>query len=154
MAILKSEDNQPVSSVELQAAAPPKFTRDGALWQPCRIQLVSGRHQLAMPVEAKEGEACLLCRKPLDEVAKLRILLLAMSHGEREKVLFEPQEPTFELCVERTPEKGFKVEFWIDAGNASTGFYSWDAAGVRFYTTAEHLVSFIEELGRDFPEQP
>jgi len=154
MAILISEDNHPVSSVELRAAAPPKTTDDGASWQPCRIELVSGRHRLAMPVEAEERESCVLCRTPVDEVAKLRSLLLEVSSGTRQKVLFEPQEPSFELSVERTEEKGFKVQFWFDAGNASTGFYTWDAAGIRFYTTAEHLVSFIEELARDFRETP
>ena len=154
MAILKSEDNHPVSSVELSALASPQSKTDGAIWQSCRITLVSGRHQLAIPVESKESEACVLCRKPLDEVAKLRALLTDVSNGQREKILFEPQEPSFELSVERTKEKGFKVEFWIDAGNASTGFYTWDAAGVRFYTTTEHLVSFIEDLGQDFREQP
>ena len=33
-----------------------------------------------------------------------------------------------------------------DSGNAQSGFYRWDAWGIRFYTGAEALAGFIAQL--------
>lgn len=91
-----------------------------------------------------------MCRQPNDEAYKLKSMLRELVDGKRKQVLFEPSEPSFELFAERTKEGGIGIYVWLDSGNASTGFYRWDAVGVRFYTTQTHLLSFIEELTLDF----
>ncbi|HEY9870757.1 MAG TPA: hypothetical protein V6D08_16450 [Candidatus Obscuribacterales bacterium] len=150
MAVLKSEDTDCRSSLEIAPAGSVQDAKDGSRWQPIRLSLVSGGRCLEIGGENGKN-TCLVLRSPRDEIARLLGLLDELANGRRHRILFEPQEPSFELLVESTPEGGFKVEAWIDAGNATTGFYSWDAAGIRFYTLAEHLASFFKQLQLEFP---
>jgi hypothetical protein len=98
---------------------------------------------------AAEDE-CLFCRKPQDEVATMIDKLKLLVDFERDKFMFEPAEPSFELTITRSGVTGSKVEIWIDAGNAKTGIYRWDGVGIRFYTLQEHLISFLKELETEF----
>jgi hypothetical protein len=151
MAVLQSEDTDCRSSLAIAPAGSVQDTKDGSCWQPIRLSLVSGGRCLEIGGGENGKNTCLVLRSPRDEIAKLLGLLEEVANGTRHRILFEPQEPSFELSVESTPEGGFKVEAWIDAGNATTGFYSWDAAGIRFYTLAEHLASFFQQLQIEFP---
>lgn len=96
------------------------------------------------------GENCSICRTPSDEIENFALQLEGLLRGQRQKVIFEPNEPSFELSFERSRRAGIKVEAWIDAGNAKTGFYTWDAAGVRFFTTDENLAEFINQMRQEF----
>ncbi len=149
MARLLSEDSECISILAITVAPtqPDADLHAGQLWQLLTLDLTSGERQLA--------ESCLVCRQPRDEVSELVGLLFDLLAGRRAKILFEPAEPSFELAVERTQEGGMKVEVWLDSGNAASGFYRWDAAGIRFYTTGESLTSFAAELMQEFsPESP
>lgn len=174
MAILKSEESQCPTSLELsfvqersgqdavQAGALAAQSGAGAVmplagtakvegavdqtWAYVALNLVSGGNRLATP----SGADYVLCRRPADEVAKLADLLDQLSAKKHDRVLFEPSEPSFEISLERTARGGIKVEAWLDAGNATTAIYTWDAAGIRFYTTDAHVVSFTRELRSEF----
>lgn len=115
-------------------------------WQYVTLILTSGQNSLSTEPDADY----VLCRRPADEAEKLCRLLEGLIQKTSERVLFEPSEPSFELSLERTARGGIKVEAWLDAGNASTAIYTWDAAGIRFYTTDEHVVSFIQDLKTEF----
>ena len=150
MAILYSEDNELASTLSLTPITPTKKTTVSEWWQQVSVVLTSGSRSLSLGARMQEKEACLLCRHPEDEAVRLRDMLLDICQGRRDQGLFEPSEPSFELHFERTAEGGIKVYAWLDAGNASTGFYRWDAAGIRFYTSQEHVLSFIADLGHEF----
>lgn len=144
MAKLLCEDSECLSWLEMieSPANPDKQEAAGQIWQRITLTLASGSRRLS--------ESCLICRQPEDEVGNLVARLGELLDGKREKALFEPAEPSFELDFERTREGGIRAQIWIDSGNAATGFYRWDAAGVRFYTTAEHLAAFKGELENEF----
>lgn len=174
MAILKSEESQCPTSLELrfvQERAGAAAVEAGALaaqsgagtvmplagtakvpgadnqtWAYVALALVSGGNRLA----TVDGADYVLCRRPTDEVAKLADLLDQLVSKKHNRILFEPSEPSFEIVLERTARGGIKVEAWLDAGNATTAIYTWDAAGIRFYTTEVHVVSFTRELRSEF----
>jgi hypothetical protein len=149
MAQLKSEDPDTESCFEL-AEDGAKCEEKQQVWQAVVVSLVSGRRRVST-ANAAHGNECLLCRVPQDEMAKLLYLLNEMRHFRLDKFSFEPAEPFFELNLERSPDHGLKVEAWLDAGNAETGIYTWDAVGVRFHTTEDKLASFISDLEQEFP---
>lgn len=95
------------------------------------------------------ADAYLVCRDPQDEIKALIKLLEGLLHGSRNKVLFEPAEPSFEFAIEGTGG-GLKVHIFVDAGNVETGIFRWDALGIRFFTNNEKLASFIQELKAEF----
>lgn len=159
MAKLRSEDGEFVTSFEIHKGSSRLI--NGQTWQRFKLTLTSGTYRLLLgegePAEEsarhsaeEERDACLLCREPKDEVAQLAEHLNQIINFDREKLLFEPFEPTFELTISRSGVTGVKVEIWLDAGNAKTGIYRWDGVGVRFYTLQEHLVSFLGELKEEF----
>jgi len=148
MARLYSEDQENSSSLELLAGSfsQPEPAAGGELWQAVDLILLSGHRKLELRSGVDGAENCLICRRPEDEAGKLVRLLSELLNKQRHRVLFEPAEPSFELSLERTREGGIKVEAWIDCANSSTGFYGWDAAGIRFYTQDEQLDSFLKQL--------
>lgn len=152
MALLKSEDIDCPTSLELSASRERIMSAGGGdqTWQYVTLHLVSGENKLKTPPDADY----VLCRRPEDEAKKLVDLLTALVEMKNDRVLFEPSEPSFEFSFERTNVGGIKVEAWLDAGNASTSIYTWDAAGIRFYTTDEHVVSFIQNLKSEFRVDP
>ncbi len=151
MARLSSDNRECPSFLDLQAGDLKRLLAgdETQLWQSIALHLSAGQRQIS----TGEHEDCLLCRTPEDEVETLIDNLEALATRRKDKVYFEPSEPTFELSFERTRAGGIKVEAWLDAGNGASGIYTWDACGIRFYTNDELLVSFIEEIRKDFPGQ-
>lgn len=148
MAILRSEEKETPSTLELKAGSTKELPAgsEQQIWQNVALALKSGERTAAtMP-----NEDSLLCRTPTDEVQGLIDYLAELVEGKRDKVFFEPSEPSFEISFARMHKGGIKVEVWLDAGNGNTGFYTWDAFGIRFYTNDELLVSFIEEARKEF----
>jgi hypothetical protein len=95
------------------------------------------------------ANAYVLCRKPQDEINHLTKQLKDLIDGKKNRVLFEPAEPSFELAIE-VSAGSYRVECFIDAGNVETGIYRWDALGVRFFTDQKRIANFIEELENEF----
>lgn len=152
MARLRSEDSECESVLELMPGTTyslPCPPGPDQVWQHVRLIAASGSRQLTLPENEGGASACLV-RCPSDEIESLACMLDELETGRRDKVMFEPAEPSFELTIERTREGGLAVYCWLDAGNAATGYYRWDAAGVRFYSTGQQLRSFINELRQDF----
>ena len=148
MAVLQSEEKDRPSSLEFSAGEKQLIERpvQDECWQQLSLVLASGDYRLS----STEGENCAICRSPADELENLAGGLEALLRGQKTKVNFEPSEPSFEINFERSRRSGIKVDAWIDAGNARTGFYTWDAAGIRFFTTDENLAEFINALRREF----
>lgn len=95
------------------------------------------------------ADAYVVCRSPQDEIGGLVKHLSELLEDKRPRVMFEPTEPSFELSVESTGG-GIKVEMFVDAGNVETGIYRWDALGIRFFTSAAQMRSFIQQLKDEF----
>lgn len=148
MARLDSEEKERPSSINLIPLELFKVESgmQDEIWQKLKLELRSGDSL----IQSENSDNCSLCRNPADELESLCCQLDELLQGKKQRVVFEPSEPSFELSMERSRREGIKVEAWIDSGNAKTGFYTWDAAGVRFFTTDEHLAEFINELRRDF----
>jgi hypothetical protein len=142
---LLSEDTDCPSSLIISGIEERTITgpdTEPQLWQLLSIVLVSGQRR----VETLSGEDVLLCKQPVDEMGLLTEQLQELVKKQRDKVLFEPSEPSFELTFTRTPRGGVQVEAWLDAGNGTTDIYTWDAAGIRFMTTDAMLQPFIDQL--------
>jgi hypothetical protein len=150
MAKLVSEDKDCVSDLQLLAKHRKELEseqlKEKQEWQKIDIMMRSGARQFM----SEETADVMLCRAPHDEAADFIGKLEQMLDKKTNEVLFEPSEPSFEISLTRTARGGIKVEAWIDAGNGTTGIYTWDAAGVRFYSTDENLKAFVEELKKDF----
>lgn len=149
MAVLLSEDQECVSKVVLKAGQMKVLSGDydkGQQWQSVVLELTSGARRL----QTDSHEDVMFCRAPTDEVVTLIQSLDALLAEKRDEILFEPSEPSFELSFARTARKGIKVEVWLDAGNGATGIYTWDAAGIRFYTADANIRSFTDELKTEF----
>ena len=149
MASLISEDLESVSYLSISAGRVQDLS--GQKWQGFALTACSGGCELTLGIaDPAEAAASVLCRQPKDEVARLIAHLEELIAGERERVLFEPAEPSFELELDRGKDGGFKVHAWLDAGNAKSGIYRWDAAGIRFFTTQAHLAAFVKQLKHEF----
>jgi hypothetical protein len=148
MAILGSEEKETASYLELKGGSTKELPagNEKQIWQHVELALKSGQRTAS----TLSGEDSLLCRTPTDELQMLIDFLAELTAGKRDTVFFEPSEPSFEMSFTRMHKGGIKVEAWLDAGNGSTGFYTWDAFGIRFYTNDELLVSFIEEARKEF----
>lgn len=144
MATLNSEDTECASklTLALDTHTPELEPHGEETWQQFTLALVSGERQMS--------ENAILCRHPRDEIAELADRIDILLGRKKAELRFEPAEPSFELKLERTREGGIKVEVWLDSGNAATGFYRWDAAGIRFYTTDELLANFKQDLQQEF----
>jgi hypothetical protein len=148
MAKLVSEDLEIITFLEMVGGG-QKVKYKQETWEAVGINLQSGPHLLSN-VKPELLAECLLCRSPKDEIATLRAMLEDLLAKRTDKVLFEPQEPFFELTIERSGQHGLKVETWMDGGNAQTGTYTWDAAGIRFHTTDGNLEQFVRQVKAEF----
>lgn len=148
MARLSSDDNEAPSYLELigKTTSAINSADETERWQDVVVVL----HTERIRISTEGAGDFTLCRSPLDEPARLIAELEEVIANKRTQVLFEPQEPSFELNFSVSHHGGIKVEAWVDSGNAQTGFYRWDAAGVRFFTNADHLRKFIDELKSEF----
>ena len=161
MAKLASEDKEVESTLEIVPgpALPVAEIMSDQAWQKVGLALVSGPFNInlgyssngsAPEEEESDFEECLICRKPKDEVHELADQIEQLIEGKVDSVLFEPAEPFFELRVTKAPVFGFKVEAWLDSGNATTGVYRWDGLGIRMHTTRDNLASFTKQLRSEF----
>ncbi|HEY9679640.1 MAG TPA: hypothetical protein V6C76_16675 [Drouetiella sp.] len=151
MAVLQSEDQDYKTSLRIVPGSAKLIQNQ--MWQRYSIHLHSGQHEIKLggkDASQLESDSLLVCRKPKDEIQDLIDRLKLIVDFERDKLLFEPAEPCFELSIARSGVTGIKVELWLDPGNAKTGIYRWDGVGIRFYTLQEHLVSFLKELEDEF----
>lgn len=88
-----------------------------------------------------------LALKPLNEInALIKMIEDFLANEKLSKINFEPADPSFEFILERAKLGQFKAYIWVDAGNTKQLEYTWDAQGLRFFTTKEHIESFISEL--------
>lgn len=159
MAKLSSEDREVESVLELvpgPVVDQGEIMRDQS-WQEVGLVLSSGPFMVELghtgdgsQLEADTHEECLLCRVPKDEVSELAGLIEELISGQKETIVFEPAEPFFELRVSKAQVFGYKVEAWLDSGNATTGVYRWDGVGIRMHTTRENLASFTKQLREQF----
>ena len=166
MAKLVSEDKEVESTLEIVPgpALPVAEIMSDQAWQKVGLALVSGPFNInlgylsnngkssgiASTDEEEPDEECLFCRKPKDEVHELAEQIEQLIEGKLDSVLFEPAEPFFELRITKAPVFGFKVEAWLDSGNATTGVYRWDGVGIRMHTTRDNLASFTKQLRSEF----
>ncbi len=151
MATLNCEDQDYQTSLRI-VPGDAKLIQN-QMWQRYSVHLLSGDYEIKLGGKssgALESDNCIFCRKPKDEVQDLIDKLKQVVDFDREKVLFEPAEPSFELSISRSGVTGIKVEVWLDPGNAKTGIYRWDGVGIRFYALQEHLISFLKELEDEF----
>lgn len=161
MAKLVSEDKEVASTLEiiLGPSLPVAEIMSDQAWQKVGLALVSGPFNINLGYtsngdvpeeEDSDFGECLFCRKPKDEVLELAEQIEQLIEGKLDSVLFEPAEPFFELRVTKAPVFGFKVEAWLDSGNATTGVYRWDGVGIRMHTTRDNLASFTKQLRSEF----
>lgn len=151
MAILTCEDQDFKTSFQL-VPGDAKLIQN-QMWQRYSVHLIAGANEIKLggkTAGALESDNCIFCRKPKDEVQDLIDKIKQVVDFDREKLLFEPAEPSFELSIARSGVTGVKVEVWLDPGNAKTGIYRWDGVGIRFFTLQEHLISFLKELEDEF----
>lgn len=94
-----------------------------------------------------ESENLLLCLSPANELVALKEQLNNFLNNPKQHLYrFEPVEPNFEITLEKEPEEGLKLTFWMDNGNADCEYYTWDALGLRLYTDINELIGFVEQL--------
>lgn len=151
MAALNSEDQEYKTTLSIMPGSAKLIQNQ--MWQRYSIQLRTGSHEIKLggpDAEKLESDSLLFCRKPKDEVQDLIDKLKQIVDFDRDKLLFEPSEPCFELSIARSGVTGIKVEVWLDPGNAKTGIYRWDGVGIRFYSLQEHLIAFLKELEDEF----
>lgn len=147
MATLRSEDTETTSSLEIRPRQNDSFRlQEEQLWQRIEIVLTSGSRKL----DTSGLENVQLCRQPHDELRVLIDFLADLVSRKRREVVFEPADPSFELNFQTTHGDLIKVECWLDAGNGTTGFYTFDACGIRFCTTQDQLAAFVKELETEF----
>ena len=148
MAKLVSEDEEIKSSLEIFFLKDKIQNKVAVSWVPYRILLQSGEKKLTYELDPKIKGAgdYVFALKPMDEIGNLiNGIKTFLKNKETKMFSFEPNEPSFELVVERS-HKGYSVTCWADAGNVISNHYTWDGMGLRFFTTEEKLNSFVEEL--------
>jgi hypothetical protein len=142
---LLSEDTDCPSSLFLKTMEQRTLSGPGTApqrWELIAVSLTSGKRR----IDSLPAEEILICKEPVDEIALLAEQLKELVDKQREQVLFEPSEPSFELSFTRTKRGGIQLEAWLDAGNGTTGIYTWDACGMRFMTNDANLQTFINQL--------
>ncbi len=148
MAKLVSEDEEIKSSLELIFLKDKLEDKVAISWLPYKIFLCSGEKKLIYELDLKNKGAgdYVLALKPINEIENLiNGINNFLKNKESEMFSFEPNEPSFELILEKS-HKGYSATCWVDAGNVISNHYSWDGFGVRFFTTEENINSFVEEL--------
>ncbi|MBX9695536.1 MAG: hypothetical protein K2Z81_24340 [Cyanobacteria bacterium] len=151
MARLISDDQEYASYIDLSPVQSiDKDNTEPELWQSYVLQIAHGDTLFSIPGESRTSEACVLCRRPKDEIVHLAKILSELVEHQRDASQFEPLEPSFELRVERQSEDGYRVFMWLDKGNVETEIYRWDSLGIRFFTSGDNLQRFTLELLEQF----
>ncbi len=154
MAKLVSDDEEIKSSLELILLKENIEDKVAISWIPYKIILNSGEKELTYEPGSKNKGAgdYVLALKPVNEVENIIHGIKNLLKDKESKMFsFEPNETSFELIVERS-HRGYSITCWVDAGNVISNHYTWDGFGLRFFTTEENLLSFIEELSKEKEE--
>ena len=154
MAKLVSEDEEIKSSLELIFLKDKIQNKVAISWIPYKIIFQSGEKELTYKLDLKNNGAgdYVLALKPINEIENLINGIKSYLEDKEAKIfLFEPNEPSFELIIEKS-HKGYSVTCWADAGNVISNHYSWDGFGLRFFTTEKNIISFVEELNKEREE--
>ena len=153
MAILNcSDDNQnPDSKTFLEIKLGEKFKSREEEWQRFSINFISGKKTINFNTDKKQAEEIkgLFCLNvsSVNELKQLTQNLSEFIKNEKQKeFVFETIEPSFELRISKAHNNAFKVYSWVDSGNTSTIIYTWDALGIRYMTSKENLLKFIDQL--------
>ena len=151
MAKLISEDKEIKSSLELIFLKDKIENKVAISWIPYKIILQSGEKKLTYELESKNKGAgdYVFALKPINEIENLTEGIRNYLKNKESKMFsFEPNEPSFELIIEKS-HKGYSVICWADAGNVISNHYTWDGFGLRFFTSEKNLLSFVEELSKE-----
>ena len=108
-------------------------------WQEYQIRLITPEHEFDW-----QGENLLFSHDgQYSELESFACELEVFFADSKETELtFIPQEPNFELRLERSKQSSqVKLYFWFDHGNYLNNSYSsWDGLGVRFFIDTFQLV--------------
>lgn len=74
-----------------------------------------------------------------------------LRNEDQTEFIFEPADPSFELIIKKSHIGGFQVYLWIDSGNTKQLRYTWDAKGIRFYSSKENIEEFIKQVRAEMP---
>ena len=150
MAKLISEDNQIQSTLELILLKDQIKNKSDISWIPYKIVLQSAENKLHYEKSTNQGSGdYVFALKPVNELDNLINGIKSYLENKTKNIFsFEPLEPSFELIMEKS-QAGFSVTCWIDAGNVISDHYTWDGLGLRFFTSEEKILSFVEELRKE-----
>ncbi|MEB3299972.1 MAG: hypothetical protein VKO21_10875 [Candidatus Sericytochromatia bacterium] len=138
---LASDDPDVTTQCVIEFGSP---VSDEGTWLPYVLALRAGERELSLsdPAGGRVEGRCWLGLSPRDELALLVEGVGDLLAGKRHRWAFEPQEPNFAIDFEAVSE-GYVVHVWLDAGNQLTDHFTWDAVGIRFFTTAQVLERFL-----------
>ena len=151
MAKLTSEDDQVKTSFELIFLNDEIKNKPAISWVPYKIVLTSAGKELIFEKQNNNKGAgdYVLALKPIDEVENVIGGIKSFLESQISKMFsFEPVEPSFELILEKS-HKGYSVTCWVDGGNVVSDHFSWDGFGLRFFTTKDKILSFVDELNKE-----
>ena len=151
MAKLLSEDDQVKTSFELILLKDEIKNKPAISWIPYKIVLTSAEKKIVFEKQETNNGAgdYVLALKPINEIENITLGIKAFLDSEIKNIFsFEPVEPSFELIVEKS-HKGYSATCWVDGGNVISDHYSWDGFGIRFFTTKEKILTFVEELEKE-----
>lgn len=151
MAKLLSEDETVISSLELILLKDQIKDKTSISWIPYKILLSSAKQKLVYEKTTNDNGNgdYVFAIKPVNEIDNLIVgVKTFLSNQNNNMFSFEAIEPSFELIFERA-HKGYSITCWVDAGNVISDHYSWDGFGLRFFTSKEKIMSFLDELDRE-----
>ena len=151
MAKLLSEDDEVKTSIELVLLKDEVENKLNISWVSYKLILKSGEEKLLYERKKNNQGAgdYVLALKPVNEIENIvNGIDNFLEHETKTIFSFEPLEPSFELIMERS-HNGYSVTCWADAGNVVSNHYSWDGFGLRFFTSKEKIVSFVNELTKE-----
>ncbi|GEM_PF-2330936 len=151
MAKLLSEDEAVVSSLELVLLKDQIRDKTSISWVPYKIMVSSAKQKLVFEkIKNDNGTGdYVFAIKPVNEIENLiEGVRTFLSNQNNNMFSFEAIEPSFELIFERA-HKGYSATCWFDSGNVISDHYTWDGFGLRFFTSKEKIISFVEELDKE-----
>jgi hypothetical protein len=107
---------------------------------------ISKKSRTATGSEAEIGKFAFMV-EPKNEIQNLQKQIdKLLENSEKQSMIFQPYDPSFEIEIFKINPQEFKVYFWIDAGNSNQLEYSWDSFGLRFLTNKKKLEKFKNSL--------
>lgn len=144
MAKLSSEDREIETSFEINLKEVTDTT-----WQ--KYEIVFNFDQDKQVFKSKEGGDPSIGQFVFSLAPENRLKLMIEQiekflTTDTTELVFEPADPSFELIIKRSHADGFQVYLWVDCGNTKQLNYTWDARGIRFFSTKANIESFVEAL--------